>query len=213
MATRTFEDVKRDFLKSNYSTWAENYEQDMQILESSSQRLAANSVSAHFTGDRESAAVLDVACGTGLVAEQLRQHGFTHFVGVDGSKSMLEIARKKGLYEDLKECLLGDQPLPLPKGSFDVVIIVAALMVDHVPVCVVRHLCDACKPGGYVSMVCGHGYNNLEYKADLERELKEMEEEGHWSCVEVLESENWARSASGAGDTYTSGSVYLYKKV
>lgn len=118
---------------------------DMQILEFSSPRLAANSVSAHFTGDRESAAVLDVACGTGLVAEQvklvscrtmfvcnqkvsacsvnnkvcllqLRQHGFTHFVGVDGSKSMLEIARKKGLYEDLKECLLGDQPLPLPKG-------------------------------------------------------------------------------------------------
>lgn len=35
----------------------------------------------------------------------------------------------------------------LPAGSFDVVIIVAALMVGHVPVCVVRQLCDACKPG------------------------------------------------------------------
>jgi len=33
--------------------------------------IAADTVSTYFTGDREAALVLDVACGTGLVATQV----------------------------------------------------------------------------------------------------------------------------------------------
>lgn len=33
--------------------------------------LAANSVASHFSGDREAAVVLDVACGTGMVAKMV----------------------------------------------------------------------------------------------------------------------------------------------
>lgn len=61
-------------------------------------------------------------------------------------------------------------------------------------------------------MTCRHGPDNLEYKAALERELKQLEDEGLWRCVAVTEVENWIRSVSAAGD-YVSGSVYLYKKV
>lgn len=39
--------------------------------------------------------------------------GFKHFVGVDGSKGMLEQAAKSGLYRELKLALLGTDPLTL----------------------------------------------------------------------------------------------------
>lgn len=54
--------------------------------------------------------------------------------------------------------------------------------------------------------------DNLEYKGALEHELKQMEEEGLWSRVEVTEVEDWERAVSEQEDGYISGAVYLYKK-
>lgn len=47
----------------------------------------------------------------------MKKIGFNHFVGIDGSKSMMNEAEKKtGLYQDLKLCVLGEQDLPVEKG-------------------------------------------------------------------------------------------------
>lgn len=62
-------------------------------------------------------------------------------------------------------------------------------------------------------MTCRHGHDNLEYKAALERELKQMEEEGLWGCVSVTEVENWEKAASEQEQGYISGTVYFYKKL
>lgn len=43
--------------------------------------------------------------------------GFHHFVGVDGSLGMLELAKKTGLYEQFKQCLLGQDSLPVEAGK------------------------------------------------------------------------------------------------
>lgn len=43
----------------------------MAVLDYRAPSLAANSISSHFSGDREAAVMLDVACGTGLVAKQV----------------------------------------------------------------------------------------------------------------------------------------------
>ncbi|XP_074528085.1 methyltransferase-like protein 27 [Halichoeres trimaculatus] len=196
-----------------YNTWAENYEKDLVVLDYRAPSHVADIISSHFTGDREAAVVLDVACGTGLVAKTMKQIGFKHFVGIDGSQCMLEVAEKKGLYEELKLCVLLKEPIPVQKGSFDVVVMCGALVVDHVGVSVVRELADVCKPGGLVCMTCRHGQDNMEYKASLERELKQMAEEGLWSCVVVREEEKWSKLVTGAGDSYRPGSAYLYKKL
>ncbi len=44
--------------------------------------------------------ILDLGCGTGLVAEKLKNNKTT-FVGVDISEQMIEIAREKNLYQEL----------------------------------------------------------------------------------------------------------------
>jgi len=222
--TNTFENVKAVILSAHksttsrdkvdfYNTWAENYDQDVAVLDYRAPGLAANSISSHFSGDREAAVVLDVACGTGLVAKQMKRLGFGHFVGIDGSESMLELARETELYQDLKPFMLGEEPLPVQWGLFDVVVIVGALSVGQVPVGVVRELCKSAKPGGYICMTTRSNHDNLEYKAALERELKQMEEEELWSRIEVTEVEDWERAVSEQEDGYISGSVYLYKKL
>ncbi|XP_018547365.1 methyltransferase-like protein 27 isoform X1 [Lates calcarifer] len=234
--TNTFENVKAVILSCHkgttpkekvdfYDTWAQNYDQDVAVLDYRAPSLAASRISSHFSGDRAAAAVLDVACGTGLVAKQLKRHGFGQFVGIDGSEAMLELARESGLYRDLKQSMLGEEPLPvqwvklfrftlpLPADSFDVVLIVGALSVGQVPVGVVRELCKSAKPGGYVCMTTRGNRDNLEFKGALERELKQMEDEGLWSCVEVTEVKDWERAVSEQEDGYISGTVYLYKKL
>lgn len=49
---------------------------------------------------------------------QMKRHGFGHFVGIDGSETMLELARQSGLYQDLKQSMLGEEPLPVQWGNF-----------------------------------------------------------------------------------------------
>lgn len=195
-----------------YNSWAENYDQDVAVLEYRAPTLAANCIASHFISGRDKAVVLDLACGTGLVAKQLKTHGFGHFVGIDGSKTMLEKANGSGLYQDLKLCLMGDDPLPVQTDMFDVVVIVGALSVGQVPVGVVRELCNSTKPGGYVCMTTRGNPDNVKYKVSLECELERMEQEGLWTRVEVTEVEDWELAVSEEEHGYIPGSVYLYKK-
>lgn len=48
--------------------------------------------------------------------KQLNMAGFKHFVGVDGSEGMLEMARSSGLYQELKQSILGTEPIPVQSG-------------------------------------------------------------------------------------------------
>lgn len=43
--------------------------------------------------------------------------GFKHFVGIDGSEGMLSLARNCGLYQELKESMLGEEPIPVQSGK------------------------------------------------------------------------------------------------
>ncbi|XP_028321913.1 methyltransferase-like protein 27 isoform X2 [Gouania willdenowi] len=197
---------KMDF----YNKWADTYDQDVAILEFHSPIEAAKSANVHYQGDRAEARVLDVACGTGAVAKHLRACGFERFVGIDGSTRMMEHANRSGLYQELKISILGKEPLPLPKDSFDLVVIAGALSVGHVPVNAIRELCRVCKPGGFVCMTSRCGEDNLEYKADLEAEIKKMKEEKLWTKVAVSQVEKWEKATTS--DSYISGTVYFYKK-
>jgi SAM-dependent methyltransferase len=72
--------------------------------------------------------VLDVACGTGVVAREVadRLGGDGRVVGVDVNEAMLTVARR--LRPDI-DWRTGDAAdLPFPDGSFDVVLCQAALM-------------------------------------------------------------------------------------
>ena len=43
--------------------------------------------------------ILDVACGIGVVAEEIRPHGYTNIDGLDPVEGYLQVAQEKKLYK------------------------------------------------------------------------------------------------------------------
>ncbi len=71
--------------------------------------------------------VLDVACGTGIVARLVahRTQGQAHIVGLDLSPAMLEVARSASAQEGVEIAWQegSAEALPFPDGSFDLVLV------------------------------------------------------------------------------------------
>ncbi|KAG5284500.1 hypothetical protein AALO_G00027390 [Alosa alosa] len=221
--TRTFTDVKNAILSAHensgprdkmrfYDKWAEQYEEDVALLDYRAPSLATECIASHVQGDRDSAKVLDVACGTGLVSMKLKEKGFQHFSGLDGSEVMLDLSRKTGLYQELWKCLLGLEPLPVQAEAYEVVVIVGALSVGQVPVPVIEEMWRATKPGGHICMTTRANPDNLKYKAELELALDSMVSEGRMIRVAVSEVEEWEKAVQEHETGYIPGAVYLYRK-
>ncbi|XP_077880033.1 methyltransferase-like protein 27 isoform X2 [Ictidomys tridecemlineatus] len=100
-----------------YGHWAPDYDQDVAALQYRAPRLAVDCLTQALPGPPHDALILDVACGTGLVAAELQARGFLQLHGVDGSPEMLEQAQACGLYQHLSLCILGQEPLPSPEGG------------------------------------------------------------------------------------------------
>ncbi|CAJ1061265.1 methyltransferase-like protein 27 isoform X1 [Xyrichtys novacula] len=201
-----------------YDSWAQTYEKDSEMIHYRAPNLVVDYLDANYPGSPGGVQVLDVACGSGLVAKLMSKLGFRHFVGVDGSKGMLELAAKTGLYQDLRLALLGTQPLPADSGVFGLVVIIGALRAGFVPVSVLRELCQAAKPGGYICMsrVEPKSESAANYRLSMERELQLMEEEGLWTQISTGDMDRYMMNVYNTyeetTEQYLRGTVYLYKR-
>jgi SAM-dependent methyltransferase len=96
--------------------------------------------------------VLDVACGTGVVArEALRQLGpGASVTGVDANEAMLAVARR--LEPTIEWQKAPAEQLPFPDASFDVVTCQFGLMFFADRVAGLREMWRVLKPGGHLSI-------------------------------------------------------------
>ena len=97
-------------------------------------------------------AVLDVACGTGIVAREAadRMGGPGNVVGLDLNEAMLAVARR--LRSDI-EWRQGDAAaLPVPDAAFDVVLCQSALMFFPDRAQALREMARVTRPGGTVAV-------------------------------------------------------------
>lgn len=93
--------------------------------------------------------VLDVATGTGLVAEQLLRRGFT-VTGLDQSPDMLQEAHRRFAGQvTLVEAAA--EELPFPDASFDHLTFTYLLRYVDDPAATVRELVRVVRPGGTVA--------------------------------------------------------------
>lgn len=93
--------------------------------------------------------VLDVATGTGLVAERLLRRGFA-VTGLDQSADMLSEARRRfGGRVELVEA--SAEELPFPDASFDHLTFTYLLRYVDDPAATVRELVRVVRPGGTVA--------------------------------------------------------------
>lgn len=140
-------------VENDYDSFAEAYtvENDTSLINAYYTRPAIVGLAGDVAGRR----VLDAGCGSGAVAEALRDRGAV-VAGFDLSAAMVELARQRlGDDADLRVAGIG-QPLPYADGAFDDVI--AALVLHYLedwtaPLAELRRVL---KPGGRLIVVVNH---------------------------------------------------------
>ncbi len=95
--------------------------------------------------------VLDVGCGSGRVGELVIDAGAGHYVGIDFSEPMLELARARlDRFADRAELIAGDFLESQLDGAFDVILALGLFDYLPDPDRFSGHMFDLCAPGGCV---------------------------------------------------------------
>jgi demethylmenaquinone methyltransferase/2-methoxy-6-polyprenyl-1,4-benzoquinol methylase len=102
--------------------------------------------------------VLDVACGTGLVAFTLAEKSECEVVGIDQSEAMLAVARaqlaqRPSLGSRVRFMQGEAERLPFGDGEFDALTFTYLLRYVDDPAATMRELARVLKPGGRIGMV------------------------------------------------------------
>ena len=187
-------------LAERYDLWANDYDAD---LEKDFGWLGPQLVAEYFAKYvPKQARILDAGAGTGLVGEILANIGYNNLVAMDLSQGMLEEARKKNVYREFHQMIMGE-PLDFATDSFDAVISVGVLTVAHAPASSFDELVRTTKPGGYIAFSLRPDvYENSGFK----EKQTALESEGKWKLVEV--SEKFQPLPKGEPDVYHQVWVY-----
>ena len=164
-----------------YDQWAADY--DRQLWASGNPYIA---ILAGFTGRHVAdfdARILDAGCGTGNMAQLLRQMGYRNIDGLDPSPGMLEIARSKRIYESLHALYLGAQ-VDLPPDSYDAVVAAGVLTHGHAPAESLDGILGITRPGGVILFSLSkpawseHGF---------QQKIEQLENTGAWQRLDQSE--------------------------
>ena len=99
----------------------------------------------------ENPVMLDVACGTGLTGQALKEAGFPMFDGIDGSSEMIKKADEKQIYRNLQVGLISEgEKLAYQDNSYDGVICISGITRNHIMIeHALRDFLRVIKPGGF----------------------------------------------------------------
>ena len=164
-----------------YDSWAEDYERNVASWGYTTPAVAAGLFGRYVRP--EDGTVLDAGAGTGITGEILALLGYEDIVGIDVSPKMLELARRKGAYRELREMELGGR-LDLPSDAFSAVVSTGVFTAGHAPPESFDDLIRVTKPGGHmIFSVRTDVYKDSGFKEKQEA----LEREGRWQLVEVSE--------------------------
>lgn len=108
----------------------------------------------------ESADILDVACGTGVLIPYYLERKVKTIDAIDVSKRMIEIAESKFKYDNLK-FILGDAETFDFKKKYDSIVIYNAFPHFADPEHLIKVLCEYLKDGGYLTVAHGMSREKL----------------------------------------------------
>jgi SAM-dependent methyltransferase len=95
--------------------------------------------------------VLDIGCGSGRVGEFVLEAGAGHYVGIDFSEPMLDMARARlDRFADRAELITGDVLHTPVVGAFEVILALGLFDYLPEPHRLTRRMFELCAPGGCV---------------------------------------------------------------
>ena len=106
-------------IRSHYDNWAASYDAEIAENGYATPGRIASALKKHLP-DMQSP-ILDFGCGTGLSGLALRAAGFHVIDGLDPSPEMLELARAKGAYRELRQLDITDKA-PVTPGTYRAIV-------------------------------------------------------------------------------------------
>jgi predicted TPR repeat methyltransferase len=171
---RAYDATTPDAAKTKYDTWADSYETELMSGGYRLPWIMAAVVAAHVP--REASPILDAGCGGGLQVEPLHLLGYRGVTGVDLSPRMLDVARAKGIYDDLLEAALGG-PLPFETGQFAATLTAGTITPGHAPPEAFDELVRVTRKGGLLCYSMRHDEGQDRAYLDA---IARYEAEGAW---------------------------------
>nr|XP_002129813.1 methyltransferase-like protein 27 [Ciona intestinalis] len=203
---------------SNYTTLAKDYETDFVGLGYETPRVIAQTA-LELIQDQKNSKFLDIACGTGLVAQELRKSGFKGGIdGIDGSAGMLELAKPKNLYSQLKEAFIYPGiDMPFENNAYMGVVCSGGFGPGHLDPKVLVDLIRVCVSGGVIVFATRFNAVAGEYVSALNKEIERLEENGLWKKVKNFTTTYFDYDFSNQEDPTKSepllASIHCYKKM
>ncbi|XP_055873390.1 methyltransferase-like protein 27 [Biomphalaria glabrata] len=181
--------LSKEELARRYTQWAEQqkYEHDLREEVYKGPAIVADVMINLFPEEksRKDIYILDVAAGTGFVAEKLIQEGFEKFDALEPSEGLLNLAIAKGIYSKTFQTFITDTPTYIESDSYDVVIVCGGFGENHIPCSGLDEFIRLVKPGGHVVIAMSETFltSVLEYKDRLEPRMKRLEDDGKWVSI------------------------------
>ena len=175
---RVFGASGADELARRYDDWAKTYDADMLTTGYLNPAVVAGLICRHVD-DREGR-ILDAGCGTGLIGEILSMLGYCRLVGLDMSDGMLEQARGRGAYVELRQGVLGER-LDFADESFAGVIACGVFTAGHAPASALEELVRVTRRGG--RLVIAFASSAWETDA-FQQTLQSLDRMGRWRRLE-----------------------------
>lgn len=189
-----------DDIERIYDEWADDYEEDVFTLGYTVPGVAAGFIGRHVPPGGKA---LDAAVGTGALGDILRVLDYADLTGIDLSEGMMQRAREKGAYSDLRRMMLGE-PLDFPDDAFDACFSVGVFTEGHAPPDSFDELVRVVKPGGWmVFSVRADVYENGGFR----EKQQALEDEGRWRLVRMSD----AFTMFPAIETSHDGRIFVYQ--
>ena len=196
-----YSSTSNEDLAERYDEWAKDYDVDLQQeFGWIGPRKATEMIRKYVPTD---ARILDAGVGTGLVGQDLWEMGYRNLIAIDLSQGMLDEARKKGVYQELRQMIMGGE-LDFPTNSVGAVASVGVFTLGHAPASSLDDLVRITEPGGYIVFTLRPDvYEGSGFKEKQDH----LERAGKWGLVET--GELFQPLPKGEPDVYHR--VWVYK--
>jgi predicted TPR repeat methyltransferase len=164
-----------------YDSWSEDYEKSISSWGYTTPAVAAGLFGRYVKP--EDGTILDAGAGTGITGEILWLLGHRDLLGIDVAQDMLELARGKGVYKELRQMELGGQ-LDLPSDTFAAVVSTGVFAAGHAPPESFDELIRATRPGGHVVFSVR---TDVYEEGGFKEKQEALEREGKWQLLEVTD--------------------------
>jgi SAM-dependent methyltransferase len=162
-----------------YDSWAEDYERSVASWGYTTPAVAAG-LFGRYVGPGDGT-ILDAGAGTGITGEILALLGYTDIVGIDVAPKMLELARSKGAYRELRQMELGGR-LDFSDDAFGSVVSTGVFAAGHAPPESFDDLIRVTRPGGYMILSVR---TDVYEEGGFKEKQEALEREHKWQLVDV----------------------------